>query len=380
MRLIRLLITLTISSLFMTATPYCQTRSFQSADELSEWTTYYYIHNDYSRIPEYLTWHQTSKILDDKKHALQPMSALLAVIFSDHPELVENWLKGVEASGNLKEAIKIALQMSGQKTLINEIYGETQSNQLFKDTSLLTMPVLRGGDLDMMWGAFMASGDTKYVSRIIDILDYSVALTGDQTLDAATRQSAIWSLASNMRQHELVHRCIMSEIANRKGELQKLLITIENEKMKYANAFPSKDGEFSGMLMITDESELSEYQKPSNKGMYFNEKETAKRGDVIAVKVIFGGMQLREDLSCDVTYDLKVLDPKGKVYDNTDLKDLVVMQMKQPTRLAVFDSRDYITIRFEPEDKLGTYKFIAKIKDNVGGRTLSITEEIKLIK
>ena len=112
--------------------------------------------------------------------------------------------------------------------------------------------------------------------------------------------------------------------------------------------------------------------------MNFKEVSKAKRGDVLAIKIVFAGMDLTEDLNADVTYDLKILRPDGKIYDRTDLKNMEVLKTKLPTRFRVFDNRSFLKLRFEPQDKLGKYKIIAALHDNVGKKTIPLTTEIEL--
>ncbi len=113
--------------------------------------------------------------------------------------------------------------------------------------------------------------------------------------------------------------------------------------------------------------------------MHFNTLSKAKRGDTIAIKIIFAGLQLSDDFMADATYDLKILDPEGKIYDDLDTKNLEAVKAKTPVRTGVFDTRAYIKINFETKDKLGKYKIIAEIRDNVANKKIPLTEEIELI-
>jgi hypothetical protein len=93
---------------------------------------------------------------------------------------------------------------------------------------------------------------------------------------------------------------------------------------------------------------------------------------------VFAGMQLTDDLTADVTFDLTVLAPDGTVYDKMELKGIEAFKARTPTRFRVFDNRSVVKLRFEPRDKLGEYKFLAEVRDNVGESKLSLVKEIQL--
>jgi|CXWL01.1.fsa_nt_gi hypothetical protein len=339
---------------------------------------YYYLEKDTSSVPVILSWVQSSRLLENNVGALDLLTAFFSIIFSDHPESVVSWLKEIDFSGQAQKCMRKALALSRLSELDGEIFSDNHIAYPPMEKHLLDKQIESPGDIDMMWGAFQASGDTRYVNRIIDVLDDTVALSGADKLDAELRGVAAKSLESNLFQHELVHRCIRMEIDKRGKAIRKSLVQIERENMKYATPFSKSDGEFSAMLVIIDEKELAEFTKPTNDTMYFNEQAHAKRGDVLAIKVMFGGMALTDDLHGDVAFDLKILDPKGDIYDSTDIKGLAALDYKVPTRFAIYDNRNYATIRFEPNDLLGTYQFHVVMHDKVGLKDIVLSKKVKV--
>jgi hypothetical protein len=356
-----------------------QEQSQQDA-KFSEWMTYYYIHKDTSSAPKFLQWLQTSEMIEKHHTAIQPTAAFLAIVFTDNKPQLQSWLKDSAFTGKTKETIEYALWLSGNDELITTIFKETPAYIKSSQVNLLSMQLKQPSDLDMMWGAFMASGNDQYVKKIVDVLDENIPLTGDKTVDSVTRASADWSLGSNMMQHELVNRLIRKEITTRPEAVKKKLEAIVARNEKNAKPFPNHNGDFSAMLVVTDESALKEFKKPSNEGMYLKESSKAKRGDILAIKIIFGGMELTDELMSDVTFDLKILDPDGKIYDGADNKGLEALKAKVPKRFSVFDNRSFAKIRFEPKDKLGKYQFIASIHDNIGKKSINLIKEVELVK
>ena len=129
------------------------------------------------------------------------------------------------------------------------------------------------------------------------------------------------------------------------------------------------------MLIVSDEKSLQ--MTSSSEGMQFQTVANAKRGDMLAIKVVFAGMQLTDDLMADVTYDLKMVTPDGGLYDATDLTGMEALKGKVPMRFSIFDNRSFIKVRFEPQDPSGTYRIVAAINDNVGRKRIPLSAEVE---
>lgn len=344
--------------------------------EFDKFVTYYYLDKDISSVVNFLRWLQESEMLDGKESALTPTSAFLAVVFADNPSEIRRFAKSADFTGKAKEAVQIALWRSGHAKKIAEIFGETPAYAKKKPVTLKKKKLKGPDDLDMMWGAFLASGDVTYVKKVIDVLDEKQSLSGDAKMDEVTRGAAEWSLQSNMIQHELVYRLIHEESMSRSGDVKKKLGDMLGSATP--RGFAHKDGAFSAELFVMDENALAEFDKPVDEAPQIGHKAIAKRGDIIGIKIVFAGIELADDLKADVVYDLKVVAPDGKLYDDTDLKDLKALSRKVPTRFRVFDNADLVKIRFEPHDKLGVYKISATIRDKIGDKSVSFARTIEL--
>ena len=340
--------------------------------------TYYYFHKEASKTGEFLQWLQDRQILE-KKNTEYPMTAFLSVLFKDNPSQVAQWITP-HTSGKTKEVIVNALRLSGNNKMVQDVFKETSDISKHSIIPLSSLSPKNGSELDMMWSAFFASGNDQYVHKIINVLDENTPLTGNQTMDTLTRRAAEWSLGSNMLQHELVNRIVHKEIITRSGMVKQKLeeINFRTEKKIAESSFPNRDGEFSAMMIVTDKSALSEYEKPSNEGMQFKPVTKAKRGDILAIKIVFSGMALTNDLAGDVRFDMKILDPNGNIYDNSDQKGLLALATKVPMRFNIFDNGSFMMIRFELNDKLGKYSIVTTIRDNVGKKKISLRNDIEL--
>jgi hypothetical protein len=351
---------------------------FAKDSVVGQWVTYYYIHKDILHIPDFLEWMQKNQ--NFKESTITPFASFVAVIFLENPSHVESWLKKRSFSGAAKECIERALWLSGNSHLIKPLFHDSPTYVAEKAIPLLKMPLKKTSDLDAMWGAFMASGDVAYVKRIIDVLDEKNSLSGERNRDLVMRKAAEWSLSSNVLQHAPIERLVRKEITVRPDAVKKKLQALIDEINKTIKPFPNKDGEFSAMLALVKENELREFDKPADQGVNLNDVSTAKRGDKIALKVVFSGFELSDHLDADVTYDLKILSPNHKIYDNLDSKGFVALRGKIPTRFGVFDNQSFIMIQFEPKDELGKYQIIGKLYDNVGKKKIKLQRELELIK
>jgi hypothetical protein len=348
-----------------------------SEQQIGQWMSYYYLQRDVTSIHDYLRQLQDASF--SKKNINGVLTGFLYVIFSDNKSQIEEFLKNTEFTGPIKDSIEKALWLSGNGREIKAIFKEDPERYKAQAPNLANLLPKSGEDLDLMWGAFSASGDVVYVKRIIDVLDDQQPLTANATIDKVTRYAADWSIGSNVSQHELIRRLVMQEIKTRpepiKSKLEKIISDIESKK----KPFPLKDGEFSADMIVISDKDLKEFDKPSDQGMSFTELKKAKRGNIVSTKIVFGGMELTDGLMADVTFDFKILGPDGKIYDGTDIHDSAALKGKVPYRFAVFDNQSFIRIEFEQKDMLGTYQIIAKVKDNVGKKEITLKKKVELV-
>lgn len=350
---------------------------FFDDNSASHWMTYYYVDKDVEHVGAFVHW-LAAVDFSKKANFTMPAAGFLAALFRDSPDKVRGWVTEVQPNDGAKAVIERALWLSGHADLIKEVFHDAPDYAKEKPFALMNLSLETPGAWDVMWAAFFATGDTKYPARLIDLLDDGTAITGNKKVDAAYRKIVAWSLASNMSQHELILRMVRREAETRTGPVQQklkdMLAEVEAEHMN----MPDCDGDFCATLALISEENLKELDKPYDQGPVLTELREAKTGDHIAVVFAFGGMALADDLTADVTYDLKVVRPDGALYDK-EHKDLPALKRKVPQRFVVFDNRPAIVLlRFEPKDARGTYRVEAVMKDNIGGKTVKLAKEIAL--
>jgi hypothetical protein len=195
-------------------------------DYFDSWSTYYYKDKESSQTGNFLKWLQTTQTLESNPNAVQPTAAFLSIIFADNPTKVLNWIKIADFTGNTRKAIEVALWFAGKQVELKAFAKKDAAAYSKPAPKLSKIEVLSPIELDMMWGAFQASGKDVYVQKVIDALG---------SADVVTQEAAQWSLATNMKLHPFVRQIVQSEARIRIGVVKEKLdelVTYEEENLK----------------------------------------------------------------------------------------------------------------------------------------------------
>jgi len=147
-----------------------------------------------------------------------------------------------------------------------------------------------------------------------------------------------------------------------------------------SNGFPDHNGAFSAMLVVIPDQELSEFDKPSGSARQLDRVSRAEPGAVLAVKIVFVGMMTDWQKNADVTYDLQVYGPDGKIYGKSDYKGLLALHDRVIEADGAYDNKNAIVkLEFEPNDLPGLYKIKAVLHDRVGQLDVPLTGSVELV-
>ena len=124
--------------------------------------------------------------------------------------------------------------------------------------------------------------------------------------------------------------------------------------------------EFTASLLVTSKPGALFMRWEQGERPELTSVQKARRGEPIAALILFSGCGADKQGHCNVTTDIAVLDPSGKVYGES--KQTEVWVGKPPpsagaTQLGV----GYLMIRIEPKDPPGVYRIKAHTKDQVSG-------------
>jgi len=180
-------------------------------DQLNEWLTYYYLHPRPDLVVSAVQFMSKQGHLQEA-HAQTPFCVFLAQVFSANAGELDTWFGQLRnGTEDQKSALALTLWMVGSgssKALLKSLSGDGSGGfqnyvgELLADDhppDLLHDDIGNAGCLDALWASFFASGDERYVKRIIGALPLMNVHgdTGTMLIGGAAR----WSLASNAFQH-----------------------------------------------------------------------------------------------------------------------------------------------------------------------------------
>lgn len=227
-------------------------KSIDSVDALSRWMTYYYVHPQPDLIVSALLFADKQGLLTGD--ATAPMQAFTSKVFAQNPEKLKDWFSQLGSlSENGKTLIITAIWWSGSKegkelldsitTNLPEKPKAEFKKQIEKSPPELEKMEIESPDvLDMLWACFSATGDEKYVKRLLNVLTWSSSDSKDLPKMLIV-SAARWSLLSNLDQHAKVKEICESlkkQDADLKPYIEKLLeehaAKIAQEKQAAADA------------------------------------------------------------------------------------------------------------------------------------------------
>lgn len=191
-------------------------KELANVDAMSRWMTYYYKKPS----PDLLV---PALLLADKQGLLQgdsvaPLQAFSSRVFAQNPEKIKEWFKLLlPISDSGKTVVLTAVWWSntkeGKELLDNIAAGlSDKSKRSFREQIDSAPPVIETMEisspdvLDMLWASFSATGDTRYVKRLMSTLPWAKTDTKDLP-KMLIASAARWSLISNINQHERVREC-----------------------------------------------------------------------------------------------------------------------------------------------------------------------------
>lgn len=221
--------------------PTAPLTAINSSKDLWQWMTYYYLFP----APELTT--SAINMLEkdgafDKESALAPASSFLSRIFAANPEKAHKWASEVTLTDEHKKALlPISLRLARKPETVTEA-EEIEKTIPEKDRvvthldlspdKLDTFYISSPSDLDRLWGCFLATGDKRYIHKIITTIPWSKKMSGSLN-KISIGAAAVWSLTSNAQQHKLVLQILKEESENQpelKEDLVKIIEKAESTK------------------------------------------------------------------------------------------------------------------------------------------------------
>lgn len=171
--------------------------------DLDAFMSTYYQRPDPTRVPQAIDAFAADGLAFDAS-AASPVMTFFSLVFAANPERMKAW----EADLKTKDAVsKAALEMA-------VFYSQNPD-------WVLQQPFHTATTNDMYWAAYYATGDSRYVQRVIDQLIYC-----DERTDVnlyLVGASAQWSLAGNLQEHPEVRGIMEKASQGATARIQQLL-------------------------------------------------------------------------------------------------------------------------------------------------------------
>lgn len=167
----------------------------------------------------------------DREETKYILASFMAELMRRNPDQVDAWVASLsDITESQKRLLMAALWQANLPQATEQLRKMTSTlkgeDKKFFDklsekpaTPLETKPIAAPAQLDLLWASFFASGDTKYVDRVIDALAmYNQSGTQNILIGGAAK----FSLTANARQHETVLRFLEQAADARPNESKAL--------------------------------------------------------------------------------------------------------------------------------------------------------------
>lgn len=219
-------------------------KAINNVDDLTRWMTYYYLHPQPELVVAAVKMADQSNLLEGDSVA--PFQAFLSKVFEANPQQVSTWF---EQLGGVKDTSKTMLltavwwsNTAEGKTLLDNIAkGLPEKSrvefhkQIDKKAEDLDKMAIESPDvLDILWGAFSATGDEKYVRRLMTPLSWGEKDSKDLNR-LMISSAASWSLSSNLEQHPRVKEIcqkVRADESNMKPYLEKVFADAQKSQLE----------------------------------------------------------------------------------------------------------------------------------------------------
>jgi hypothetical protein len=182
-------------------------------EDLGRWFTYYYLHPKPDLTPKAILFAEHAGLLD-KPSSKAPFVAFFTQLFAHNPDKLHSWIVALAPLSQAhKEFIWTVLWYADTPEakkqaalLLPQLSAEDRDrNQKYtgKPVAIENWPISSPAVLDMLWSSFSATGDDRYVERIMTVLPWSSPTEHDVS-KILIGGAAKWSLTANAVQHKRV--------------------------------------------------------------------------------------------------------------------------------------------------------------------------------
>ena len=203
--------------------PTAPVKEIKTSYDLQIWQTYYYLFPEPALLVSAVKRMEADGTFDSLGGS-PPACAFLASIFTQNPDKIAAWVEELKCltPEHREQILPVALKWSGNEKAI-ELAGKITGgdNILLRELGSLSLApdkldkleIVSPSHLDMLWGCFMASGDRRYLEKIMSVLPW-LRKKDVELSQIIIAGAAEWSLTSNCYQHKKVMQICEEEMQN----------------------------------------------------------------------------------------------------------------------------------------------------------------------
>ncbi len=155
----------------------------------------------------------------------------------------------------------------------------------------------------------------------------------------------------------------------------------ENGKVVEDDLWRRSDGDFGGMLLLTDQPDgfIEQWNRPAAPDYQpsIQTVSDASHGDVVAAMILFSRCGADFAGECRVVADFRVVRPDGGLY--AEHEGAPVWKAAAPDGTALQLSETHLAFRIEPEDPDGVYEIHATVRDLVSSRVVHLVQRLRVL-
>lgn len=203
-----------------------------ATENLEKWMSFYYKNPQPDTIPVAIDAFRKGGYFSQDGSS-EPIIVFLSLIFRSHPQKIETWLSSLKEITNQENiAIGKILWLSNTEqarkyltkiSRIKDVEIKEYLVALLKKVppEIEKVPIASSSVIDILWAAFMATGEDKYVVRIISA--FSKNNNQDELSKEMISSMAKWSLKSNVKKHEKVKSICLNQLKTQNEDIAIIL-------------------------------------------------------------------------------------------------------------------------------------------------------------
>jgi hypothetical protein len=233
------LLTLMIPGCLSSLEEISNSKCSMSLEDVEDWMANYYTKPQPDRVPAALEAMEQHRVLATHRTAEASVAGFLALVFRDNAQYAVSWAERSDSySKELRRTVWLGLWLSNTEPARdhlsclaqNATRGDLDYLRILLTNQPFDLRQLKPVDpnhLDMLWGAFFASGEPQYLKRIIWAMSFL-----DQRTDPfkyATAAAAKWSLKSHALDDANILETCRDELREASGPIRNHLLDIVSQ-------------------------------------------------------------------------------------------------------------------------------------------------------